>query len=146
LGGVRFTSSASTTCAKIGPRTKRNTRRPVARSSSSTSVPVMSAGIRSGVNWMRPNDSASASASVWISSVFRQPGDADEQAVPAGEQRHQQVVDDAFLADDPLADLAQQHRRVFATSRTASRVAHRVDERHRRRPGSSTSIRRTALR
>ena len=39
-----------------------------------TSVPVMSAGIRSGVNWMRLNSSDSASASVRIISVFARPG------------------------------------------------------------------------
>jgi len=34
-----------------------------------------------------------------------QAGDADEQAVAAGEQRRQQEVDDLLLADDALADL-----------------------------------------
>ena len=58
-----------------------------------TSVPVMSAGIRSGVNWMRLNCSESASASVRISSVLARPGHADEQAMAAGEQRDQQLLD-----------------------------------------------------
>jgi len=42
--------------AKIGPRTKRNSRRvppPASETSSITFVPVMSDGMRSGVNWMR---------------------------------------------------------------------------------------------
>ena len=41
-------SSARMICAKIGPVTNRRARCPLA--SSSTSVPVMSAGMRSGVN------------------------------------------------------------------------------------------------
>src|SRR5438309_390576 len=74
LGGVRLISSASSTWANTGPGTKRNARRPVVWSSSSTSVPVMSLGIRSGVNWMRLKLSESASASVEMSSVLASPG------------------------------------------------------------------------
>ena len=54
LGGVRLISSASRMLVKIGPSTKRKSRRPCS-SSSKTFVPVMSEGIRSGVNWMRLN-------------------------------------------------------------------------------------------
>ena len=50
LGGVRLISSARITLAKIGPRRKRKVRLPVFGSSWITSVPVMSAGMRSGVN------------------------------------------------------------------------------------------------
>jgi len=42
LGGVRFTSSASTIFANTGPRTNRKARFPVVWSSSMISVPVMS--------------------------------------------------------------------------------------------------------
>ena len=57
-----------------GPGDEPNRARPVARSSSITSVPVMSDGIRSGVNWMRLNLRWTASASVLISSVLASPG------------------------------------------------------------------------
>src|SRR5436190_13820735 len=60
--------------AKTGPGMNRMSRRPVARSSSMTSVPMMSEGIRSGVNWMRLNLRWIACASVLIRSVFARPG------------------------------------------------------------------------
>ncbi len=60
--------------AKTGPGTNRNWRVPVALSSSMTSVPVMSEGIRSGVNWMREKLRDSVLASVLMSSVFARPG------------------------------------------------------------------------
>ena len=56
-------------------------------------MPVMSAGIRSGVNWMRLNDSSSASGQRLDEQRLGQAGHADEQAVPAREQRDQQVLD-----------------------------------------------------
>src|SRR6185436_12053844 len=74
LGGVRLISSASTRLANTGPLMNLNTRRPVVWSSSSTSVPVMSAGMRSGVNWMRWNVRFRVSASVEMSSVLASPG------------------------------------------------------------------------
>ncbi len=74
LGGVRLTSSASTRLANTGPGMKRKARRPVEWSSSSTSVPVMSDGIRSGVNCTRLNDRFSTSARVEMSSVLARPG------------------------------------------------------------------------
>ena len=92
--------------AKIGPRMKRMTRLPVARSSSMTSAPRMSDGIRSGVNWMRLNFRSTASASVLISSVLARPGHAAQQAVPAGEERDQDLADHALLTDDRLGELA----------------------------------------
>ena len=39
------------------------------------------------------------------SSVLARPGHADEQAVAAAEQGHEQLLDDLVLADDDLADL-----------------------------------------
>ena len=50
LGGVRLISSAKIILAKTGPFTNCNVRRPVVRSSSITSVPIISEGIKSGVN------------------------------------------------------------------------------------------------
>ena len=71
---MRLISSARITLLKSGPSKKRKSRVPVARFSSITSVPVMSAGIRSGVNWMRLNVRFSVRASVLIISVFARPG------------------------------------------------------------------------
>src|ERR1035437_2262712 len=74
FGGARLISSASTMLANTGPFVNWKVRLPVPWSSSSSSVPVMSLGIRSGVNWMREKDWSSASATVWMSSVFASPG------------------------------------------------------------------------
>jgi len=82
FGGVRLISSARITFAKIGPGRNLNSRRPVARSSWITSVPVMSLGIRSGVNWMRLNDSDSTFDSVEISSVLARPGTPSNRQWP----------------------------------------------------------------
>jgi len=62
------------TWAKTGPRMNLNSRSPVLRFSSMTSVPVMSAGIRSGVNWMRLKLRLRARASVETSNVLARPG------------------------------------------------------------------------
>ena len=70
-----------------------------------TSVPVMSAGIRSGVNWMRLKSSDRHLASVLIISVLARPGHAFEDAVAPAEQRDQQLLDDLVLADDHPAEL-----------------------------------------
>jgi hypothetical protein len=53
----------------------------------------MSAGIRSGVNWMRLNDRSRMRA---------------QQAVAAAAQADEELLDDAVLADDDLAELARQ--------------------------------------
>ena len=71
------------------------------------SVPVMSAGIRSGVNWMRLNDRFSARARVLIISVLARPGHAFQQAMAAAEERDQQLFDDVVLADDDLRKLIE---------------------------------------
>ena len=68
----------------------------------------MSEGIRSGVNWIRLKVRFSASASVWIISVLARPGHADQQAVAAGEDRDQQLLEHRVLADDHLAHLGLQ--------------------------------------
>ena len=74
LGGVRLISSARIMLAKIGPCRKTNLRRPVSGSSCRMSVPVMSAGIRSGVNWMRLNDRCRIFETVRTRSVLARPG------------------------------------------------------------------------
>ena len=56
---------------------------------------------------MRLKSKSKISARVLIKKRLRQPRHADEQAVAAGEQRDQDLFDDAVLADDDLADLAE---------------------------------------
>jgi hypothetical protein len=74
---------------------------PLARggSSSITSVPVMSDGMRSGVNWMRLKLRSSdiVCASERDQHRLRQPRHAHEQAVAAREDRDHQLVDDIVL-------------------------------------------------
>src|SRR5262245_6419619 len=82
FGGVRLISSARTMLAKIGPGANTIWRRPVAASSLTMSVPVMSDGIRSGVNWMRLNFRSSTFDSVAISSVFASPGTPTIRLLP----------------------------------------------------------------
>ena len=82
MGGVRLISSASTMLAKSGPFTNRNARLPVVWSSSSTAVPVMSDGIRSGVNCTRLNDRCSTSEIVLTSSVLANPGTPTSSTCP----------------------------------------------------------------
>ncbi len=82
FGGVRLISSAKTTWANSGPCTNRKLRRPVSGSSSTTSVPVMSPGMRSGVNWTRLNERSSASASVRMRSVLARPGTPTRRTCP----------------------------------------------------------------
>ena len=56
------------------------------------------------------------SASVLISSVFARPGHAGDQAVAAGEQRDQHLLDDFVLADDDLAELGENALAAFRDS------------------------------
>src|SRR5262245_7662178 len=74
LGGVRLISSASTMLSNTGPGRKVNLRLPVSGSSWRMSVPVMSAGIRSGVNWMRLKERARIFETVLTRSVLARPG------------------------------------------------------------------------
>ena len=106
LGGVRLISSASSTCANSGPGTKVQVRLPVAWSSSRMSVPVMSVGIRSGVNWMRLKDRPSALRQRAHQQRLGRARQAGDQAVPAHQQREQQLLHHFVLADDQLAHLA----------------------------------------
>ena len=82
LGVARLTSSASTRLAKIGPGRKRKLRRP-ASSSSSTWVPRMSAGMRSGVNWTRLKGRSTADDSVLRSMVLPSPGTPSSRTWPS---------------------------------------------------------------
>ena len=72
------------------------------------SVPVMSLGIRSGVNWMRLNFRCRARARGGDGQRLGQAGHADRQAVAAGEQADQHLLDHLLLADDHLVDLAPE--------------------------------------
>src|SRR6185295_668333 len=82
LGGVRLISSARTMLPKMGPGTNTILRWPVAGSSCTRSVPVMSLGIRSGVNWMRENLRSSTLAIVRMRSVFARPGTPTIRLLP----------------------------------------------------------------
>jgi hypothetical protein len=73
------------------------------------SVPVMSLGIRSGVNWMRVNFMCRAWARVETVKRLGQPRHADRQAVAAGEDADQHLLDHLVLADDHLVDFIDQH-------------------------------------
>ena len=60
-----------------------------------TSVPVMSDGIRSGVNWMRLKLTASGDVGQRADHQrLGQAGHAFEQAVAAGEDGDEQLLDD----------------------------------------------------
>src|SRR5215471_12931806 len=86
-GGVRLISSARMMFANTGPRMNRTCRFPVSASSSMTSVPRMSDGIRSGVNWIRLNLRLTASASVLMSSVFARPGTPRSRQCPPAKRQ-----------------------------------------------------------
>ena len=105
LGGVRLTSSARITLENSGPSRKRNSRLPVVRFSTITSVPVMSAGVRSGVNWMRLKLRFERAAQGADHQRLGQARHAFQQAMPAAEEADQQFFDDRRLADDDLAQL-----------------------------------------
>src|SRR5690349_1329365 len=82
FGGARLISSASTMFANTGPCTNLKKRRPLEWSSSSSSVPVMSLGIKSGVNCTREKLRSSACATVCTSSVFARPGTPTSSTCP----------------------------------------------------------------
>ena len=89
-------------------------------SSSRTSVPVMSLGIRSGVNCTRVNGRSSAWASVWTSSVFARPGTPIEDDVAAGEDRADEIVDDLCWPTMRRAICAMSALRARASSSSNS--------------------------
>ena len=69
------------------------------------SVPVMSAGIRSGVNWIRWNFRWKSCASDLTSSVLARPGAPVIRQCPPREHGDQQLLDHVLLADDDLGQL-----------------------------------------
>ena len=71
------------------------------------SVPVMSDGIRSGVNWMRVNLRSRTLRERVDEQRLREAGHADEEAVAAGEERDEHLLDDVVLPDDELAQLGR---------------------------------------
>ena len=105
LGGVRLISSARITLENSGPSRKRNSRLPVVRFSTITSVPVMSAGVRSGVNWMRLKLRLSVRLKVLIINVLARPGTPSKRQCPRLKRQIEQFFDDRRLADDDLAQL-----------------------------------------
>ena len=105
FGGVRLISSASRMFVKIGPRRKRKRRSPVFTSCSSTSVPVMSLGMRSGVNWIRFDCQRERLRQACHERGLCQAGHAHQQAVAAREQRHEQQLHRRLLPDDAPAQL-----------------------------------------
>ena len=80
-GLARLISSAIRSCANTGPLMKRNDRRPLSPSSS-TSEPRMSAGMRSGVHWMRFSSRPSTVPRVSVSRVLASPGTPINSACP----------------------------------------------------------------
>ena len=105
FGGVRLISSARSRLVKIGPCLKRKVRSDVAGSCSSTCVPVMSAGMRSGVNWTRLHCKSSESASVRAISVLARPGVPTRRQWPRREKRDENLVDHFALPDDDARHL-----------------------------------------
>ena len=65
----------------------------------------MSEGIRSGVNWMRLKLKPKRLGERGDQQRLGQPRHADEQRMPAAEQRDQQLLDHRLLPDDHLAEL-----------------------------------------
>ena len=102
LAGARLISSARTMLAKTGPWTNSNSRRPPAPDSWMMSVPVMSAGIRSGVNWMRLKLRSKRLGEGGDQQGLGEAGDAHQEGVAAGEEADRELLDDLVLADDDL--------------------------------------------
>ena len=75
--------------------------------SSRTVVPVMSDGIRSGVNWMRLKVTSRIWAIELTMQRLGQAGHADQQAVAAGEDGGEDLLDDFGLPDDDAAELIE---------------------------------------
>ena len=74
----------------------------------------MSDGIRSGVNWMRLNWMSRMRASVLTIKRLGQPGHADQQAMPAGEDGGEDLLDHVVLADDDLLQFLLHQPAVLA--------------------------------
>ncbi len=117
LGGVRLISSARTRLAKIGPCTKRSSRAPRL----TVFVEHLGAGDVAGHQVGRELDASEIERERLRQRMhhqrLRQPGHAFQDAVSAGEDGHQQLLDDVVLADDLpghlLADLIVGFAQLF---------------------------------
>ena len=93
--------------AKIGPGMNTSRRRPVSGSSWTMSVPVMSRGHEVG----RELDAGELEVERLRHRVdeqgLGQSGHAHQQAVAAGEEADEDLLDDVVLADDDLAELSE---------------------------------------
>ena len=111
LGGVRLISSASSTWAKIGPRTKRSARVPP------VVVEHLGAGDVGRHQVRRELDPLEAQVEDLGQGADQQrlgqAGHAGQQAVAAGEERDQQLIDGLVLADDDLAQLVADAAAAF---------------------------------
>ena len=87
LGGEPLNPRRRGRCREDRPRQEPDDARTAGRSSSITSVPRMSDGIRSGVNWMRLNFRLIVSASVLMISVFARPGTPRRRQWPPARRR-----------------------------------------------------------
>src|SRR5579863_9934028 len=119
FGGVRLISSARTRLWKMGPGKNRTTRRLAAPSASSwsTSVPVMSAGSKSGVNWTRPKERSRASPSDATRSVLASPGTPTSSAWPRAKSA---TSINSTTASWPTTRTAMASRSLAAASRAFS--------------------------
>jgi len=91
--------------ANSGPLTKRNARLPVVRSSSITSVPVMSGGHQVGGELHALEAEVQHVTDRLDQQRFGQAGHADQQHVALAEHGGEHLFDDVLLADDDLGQL-----------------------------------------
>ena len=99
---------------KIGPFDEAEIRAGPCSSSSSTFVPVMSEGIRSGVNWIRLNCDVEDPGQRADHQRLGQARHADQQAVAAGEDGGEDLLDHLVLADDDLLQFLLHQPAVLA--------------------------------
>ena len=125
LGGVRLISSARMMFAKIGPRMKRITRLPVARSSSITSAPEDVGRHQIGRELDAVEPQVDRLGQLLDQQRLGETGHAAQQAVPAGEKRDQDFADDPLLPDDGLGQLPLE---------PAGHLGHAFDRNRRRAP------------
>jgi len=110
----------------MGPCTKRKARLPVVWSSSRTSVPVMSEGMRSGVNWMRLKDRFRTSATVEMRSVFASPGTPTKRQWPRAKSATSRCSTTSRCPTMRFSISPWICRRASASSRTAAMSASRA--------------------
>ena len=87
------------------------------------SVPVISAGIRSGVNWMRLKDRFSVRLSVLIISVLARPGTPSSKQCPRLKSEISSSSITCVLADDHFGQLLQDLLAGWPSWRMAERLA-----------------------